>query len=70
MKVGWLVSMPIAMEPQRQANGNLINVLGLCEAMGRYLYDVCNIFGFFLDPLELIHSTDSRNLTILVVNAF
>ena len=30
LKVGWLVSMPIAMEPQRQANGNLINILGLC----------------------------------------
>ena len=33
LKEWWLVSMPIPMEPQRQAIGNLIDLKSHCEPM-------------------------------------
>ena len=54
MKVGWLVSMPITMEPQRQANGNLINVLGLCGPCSSHAMCKKTHLGEFL-PVQLIN---------------
>ena len=56
----WLVSMPIPMEPQRPANGNLIDLKSHCVRCAKTIYHILQRFSPSRNDLSRVHLRSSH----------